>query len=472
MFVFFSFFLVCARVDKYRIYNMSVELLPLAFIHLYFEIDPQHLIEDVISFIHDEKNYKLILNYLSEIQLRHMIGDSTEDTFKYVMPQFKFVCDRDYQLEIVKFDFGGVYLKKGAVVYATNLFVPNPAEAMQYLITLPFLQNKHNDYVNVGEKFFVWNGMEGVMFARPYLDWMAMKVCNGTAYTNNDYYRLYILGEEISKAIIDAKISPLQMGILKNFHKGTPLKRTTNDMHVLNYKTVSTTNYDKVFDMFQEEFDTKAKYIHFIQRDYIFDAKFPIDLLKELQMHWVSDTSVYKVIQRFDNESNILPDLQQEVVVDRYGVDKYRKMVVDGGKFVLPVNRSSTVEHLFVPRDVIQIRHTLNAAFVPGLGLVILATHMFFGARRVLNFEPNRDLHTFIKSKIAITEDDVFYHVGGSFFLEETRFVTNQVPIYILVRVDDDLIVRHNLIRSSRKLQDLKYDWVYNTILSLFVRKY
>lgn len=51
-------------------------------------------------------------------------------------------------------------------------------------------------------------------------------------------------------------------------------------------------------------------------------------------------------------------------------------------------------------------------------------------------------------------------------------FNANDAPIFILVRVEDDLIVRHNLIRTSRKLKDLKYNWVFNTILSLFVRKY
>lgn len=454
------------------------DFLPLAFIHMYFDVDDSSVITDVVNYVNDRKNHSTILNYLGEIGLRFMVGDATPDTFDCVMPQFRYVCDRDYKLEIVRFDSGGVYLRKGAVVYATNLFVTDVSAAMDFVLNeLPSIADteafvNRSPKTEVGEKYYVWNGSDGIVFARPYLDWMGMKVCNGTSYTANDKYRMYIVGDALAKLFIESKIrTNSDTMVLRNYHKGTPLYRAgTNESNVVNHKYFTTNDYDTVFDAFEEEFGASVGRIHFIQRDYIFDANFPPDLANELQKNWVSNTAVYKSVARFDGGD--VTDVGTEMVVDRYATNRYRKMVVvGGGKYALPKNGSSSVEHLFVPAHVLQIRHTLNAALVPKMGLVILATHVFFGARRVLDFEPHRDLGIFAKSKVLIRNDDVLYHVGGSYFLEETTFVANQVPIYVIVRVDDDLIVRHNLIRNSRKLKDLKHYWVYNTILSLFVRK-
>nr|ADO85440.1 p49 [Pieris rapae granulovirus] len=457
--------------------NNSDEILPLAFIHMYFHLDDNSIIPEVKDYVNNEKNYETIINYLSEIGLKFMVGEATPDTFKYIMPQFRFECNRDYQLEIVKFDFGNVYLKKGAVVFATNLMVTSPSETFDFLIKkMPELTDSSTFAIKseVGNKFYMWNGTDGIVFARPYFDWMGMKVCNGTPYTNNTHYRMYIIGDILAKIFIDAKIeinTSVGNAVLKNYYKGTPLKRTENEKYVINYKKFTTNNYDVVFDSFEEEFRSKIGPIHFVQRDYIYDAKFPADLLEELQKNWVSDTSVYKIINNFTKNTTV-PDLNKQFIIDRYSVNGYRKMMVVNDKYTLPVNKSSSVEYIFVTNDMLQLRHTLNAAFVPNLGIVILATHVFFGARRVLNFEPHQDLSTFVKRKVEIKEDNVFYHVGGSYFLEETFFNANDAPIFILVRVEDDLIVRHNLIRTSRKLKDLKYNWVFNTILSLFVRKY
>ncbi|AKN80772.1 P49 [Diatraea saccharalis granulovirus] len=452
--------------------------LHLAFIHMYFDVDERSTINEITNYINNENNYIKILNYLNEIELKFIVGDATTDTFKYVMPQFKFVCERDYTLEILKFDFGGVFLKKGAVVFATNLFVADPAVAMEHLIKQVPQLTSVTHYVNrtiktdVGEKFYLWNGTDGIVFTRPYLDWMGLKVCNGTPYTENNKYRLYIVGDELAKVFIETKISAegnIPYSELKNYHKGTPLRYARNNPdQVINYKTFTTNNFDVVFDAFEEEFSThQVNTIHFIQRDYIFDAKnFPLSLLNELQKCWVSNTSVYKIINKFSKRGIT----ENEIVIDRYGANKYKKMVV-GANYSFPVNKSSDLDHLFIPNDMFQLRHTLNAAVVPKLGLVILATHVFFGARLVLDFNPKNDLNTFVKTKIKIKEDDIFYHVGGSYFLEETTFLTNDVPVFIVVRINDDLIVRHNLKRVSRKLSDLKHNWVLNTILNLFVRK-
>ncbi|AAL05837.1 P49 [Choristoneura occidentalis granulovirus] len=453
-------------------FNSSDENLPLAFMHLYFELDKRHT--EIDNYISDSKNYARILDYLNEINLKFIIGDASVDTFIYIMPQFKFVCDKDYQLEIVKFSFGNAYLRKGALVFATNFFVTNPSDAFDFIIPkIPLLRETFETQTRIGTKFYIWNGTDGIIFSRTYLDWMGMKVCNGKPYYTNNYYRMYVVGERLAKQIIEEKISientPFD-AVLKNYYKGTFLRFTDNEKYVLADKKINTNNYDVVFDMFEEEFKSNVAQIHFIQRDYIFDGKFPLDLLNELQSYWTSDTSVYKVINKF-GPKNQIQDLIKTIVIDRYSVNGYRKMIVDNIHFVLPANRSSDVEHVFIPRNVIQIRHTLNAAFVPNLGLVIMASNVFFGARIVLNFEPHVDLNYFVKTKINVKDTDIFYHVGGSYFLEETFFNTNNVQIYILVRIDEDLIVRHNLIRTSHKLTDLKYYWVLNTILSLFVRK-
>nr|AUF81977.1 p49 [Cryptophlebia leucotreta granulovirus] len=446
-------------------------LLQLSFIHMYFDVDT--IDSEVENFINDENNYEQIINYIASVQLKNMVGEATSDTLNYIMPQFKYVCDRDYHLQIVKFDAGDVYLKKGAVVYATNLFVKTPSSFWDYItgvktISTYLVNNKHT--ISIGNKFYMWNGTEGIVIARPYLDWMGMKICNGSPHTEDNYYRIYLLGETIAKLFIESKLEVTEItdGILKNYHKGTPLKRVlNNESNVVNDRTFTTNNYDAVFDAFEEEFKTKIRYIDFVQRDYIYDAVFPEDLAVLLQKNYMSPTSVYKKINRF--VANDVYDLNMKLVIDRYSINKFRKMLVNDN-YILPDNL--TQNYIFIPNQIFQIRHTLNAAFVPNLGLVILAKHIFFGARQVLNFEPKQDLHTFVKSKVEIHDRDVFYHVGGSYFLEETNFVSNGAPIYIVVHIDEDLIVRHNLIRTSRKLRDLKNNWVYNTILNLFVRKY
>nr|ARX72003.1 p49 [Erinnyis ello granulovirus] len=452
------------------------ENLPLAFIHLYFDLDTRY--PEIDAYINNEANQPRIIDYLNEIGLNFIVGEAKAETFTHVMPQFKFVCDRDYNLEIVKFDYGSVYLKKGSVVFATNLFVTNPGDALSYLLKL--LQSSDNSSFNttqthVGEKYCVYNGSEGVVFGRAYLDWLGMKVCNGKPYTvNNSAYRLYILGEETAKVLVENRIDLNNVsfkGELKNYYKGTPLRRTQNERYVITDKTVTTNNYDVVFDMFEDEFAAnKINHINFVQRDYIFDGKFPPEVLIELQKYWISDTSVYKKVNKF-TKSPVL-DLVNGIVIDRYAPNSYRKMMVNVDKYELPHNNTpQQVEHLFVPKDIIQFKHTLNAGFVPNLGVVILATHVFFGARITLEFTPHTDLVSLVKNKIDIRDDTVLYHVGGSYYLEETFFNANDVSIYILVRIDDDLIVRHNLIRTSRKLAELKHNWVLNTILNLFVRK-
>ncbi|AAS82726.1 ORF12 [Agrotis segetum granulovirus] len=446
---------------------MDSELLKHVFIATYFDLDQRdHLNSDVRRFLNEPSEEDVIsyLDYLDRMQLKNIVVDKSADLFKYIKPQFKYVCEREYDLDIVKYNYSGVFLRKGAVVYATNLFVVDPSDTISFFITKFGIEK---GYTSIEEKHVVCNGTDGVFFGRAYLDWLGLKVCSGNKYREDEHYRLYIIGEHMAQQFIQNNIGALEGSELRNFYKGTPLTYTKNAANIINQKSFVTDNMDVVFDNFAEEFDQNVDYIKFVQRDYIYDASnFPTDLLEELQQHYVSLTSVYKIINRFQKSS--IPMVGKELVVDRYAVTKYKKMITTPD-FVLPGRENNM--HIFIPRDFIQLRHTLNAAFVPELGIVILAEHVFFGANRVLDFDPRRgDLYVFVKRKTTIDKDEVYYHIGGEFYLEETQFASNQIPVFVLVRIDNDLLVRDNL-RTSRKLKDLNYNWVDNTILNLFVKK-
>ncbi|AAP85648.1 ORF_11 [Adoxophyes orana granulovirus] len=458
--------------------DLSDELLPLAFAHLYFDIKESDVVSDVEEYINNSENYLKIINYIQSIRLRNVVSDFTEDMFEYVTPQFRFVCERDYNLDIVKIKNHKFFIPKGASVYATNLLVSDVDKAMMEIFKLTNLIDKTKT-VNVSKKYCVsTDNSEGVLFARPYLDWMGLKVCEGATYNQDDYYRLYVVGEQLAYRLLNAKLNLNSLnledkGVLKNFYKGLPLRRTANSKHVKTEKRFVTDNCDVVFDRFANEFMQGGNEIHFVQRDYIFDAlSFPEDLLEELQNNWTTDTSLHKLVINFKRHESVqLHDTQ--TVIDRYSITNYKIMQVSMQDYKLPnSNSAQSVDYLFIPSNVYQIRHTLNSAFMPSLGLVILAKHAFFGSRRVLDFEPNEDLFNFVKNKTAINEKNRFYHLGGSYFLEETYFTLNEIPIYVVVRIDNDLILRHNLISNSFDLKQLKHNWVYNSILNLFVRKH
>lgn len=449
---------------------MDPELMKHVFIASYFDLDTREHLPDVVKkflLAPEEDHIKQYLDYLAALKLRNVVIDNSADVFRFVKPQFKFVCEREYDLDLVKFNYGGVFLRKGAVVYATNLFVPDPGRAIALFLNVVNSTGfvAEGGEASLGDKHIVWNGTDGILFARAYTDWQGLKVCKGTKFKDDEDYRMYIIGETLAQKFVEKNIAHNDVGVLKNYYKGTPLKYTDNLANVINQKGFITNNVDVVFENFAEEFEQRVDYIKFVQRDYIYDADdFNDDLLEELQKHYVSLTSVYKIINRFHKSS--IPNVGHELVVDRYATNKYKKMIVTG-KFELP--RREDKLHIFIPKDFLQLRHTLNAAYVPDLGIVILAEHAFFGASRVLNFNPKTDLYVFVKSKNKIEKNEMYYHIGGDYYLEETMFAANNVPVFVIVRIDKDLLVRDNL-RTSRNLRDLKHNWVNNTILNLFVK--
>lgn len=448
---------------------LDEDSLKFVFIATYFDPSPDvlnNLPENVKQHLNAPTDEDLLryLQYLSGMGLHGFIGDTNSvDLFKYVKPQFHFECVRDQDLDIVRHtnDF---YLRKHTSVYATNLFVRDPVKQKWLLKIMVDVMNVHEHAAALGNNYMVYDGCVGYVFAKPYLDWSGTRVCaSDVERTNTTMYRLYLVGQELLKIFTDKNIQPPSDGQLINYHKGTPL--VTNHNYVITTKDLHTSNMNKVFEFIQHELNNRNEVVKFIQRDYIFDAEhFPMDLLDELQQHYVSTTSLYKIINRFHRAEP--GEKAHEIVVDRYAVDRYRKCLVFASENnVYPA--LAHAQYIFVPDNYYQIRHTLNAAYAPRFGIVILASHVFFGATKVINFDPAKDLTAFVKTKYEVGASHKYYKIGGNYYLEESQMDENGAPVYFVVRLDKNLLVRDNL--SSHTLEDLNNNWVKNTIANLFV---
>ncbi|AKR17486.1 P49 [Mocis latipes granulovirus] len=447
---------------------LNEDNLKFVFIATYFDASNDvlanlpEIVKDHLKTPNDEDQTRY-LEYLNEMGLHGLIGDTCLDILKYVKPQFRFECTRDADLDIIKHT-NNIYLRKNTSVYATNLFVRDPANQPWLMkIMVDFVKVKQSGMV-VEDNYMVHDGCVGYVFASPYVDWCGAKVCASEAEgTNNSMVRLYLIGQEIGKYFTEKNIEPPPDGQLKNYYKGTPL--VTNHNYIITTKDLHSDNMNRVFEFIEQELNGTSSTVKFIQRDYIFDAdRFPIDLLDELQKRYVSTTSLYKIIQRMHNAEP--GERAHEVVVDRYAANKYRKCLV----FANETNVYPAVPHahyIFIPDNYYQIRHTLNAAYAPTFGIVVLATHVFFGATKVINFDPTRDLEAFVKTKYKANPSSVYYNIGGNYYLEESQLNENGVPVYFIVRLDKNLLVRDN--SSSHTLEDLNNNWVKNTITNLFV---
>lgn len=131
----------------------------------------------------------------------------------------------------------------------------------------------------------------------------------------------------MAKHFIDNNIAFINENdyVLKNFHKGLPLFK--NNYRIINSKKFVTNKPNVMFDEIRTELNTKTAYIRFIQRDYIYDADFPDDLL-EILNDYMTDTAIYKFVRRFKTNTNeqINYNPYNEIVIDRYAVNKYRKL--------------------------------------------------------------------------------------------------------------------------------------------------
>ncbi|QEI03580.1 P49 [Rachiplusia nu nucleopolyhedrovirus] len=414
------------------------------------------------------------INYLSSINLKNLVVDNSPDVYKYVKPQFKFICNRN-NVDIIEFDVK-VYVKPKVPVYATNLFVKNPKQLR--LILYQEFSKVFNDrhFVNYGDSHCIIDGSEGYLFEDAYVDWCGVTMCSVPKVEPSNYpYRLYLIGEAMAQHFIRNNIEILAGAdyVLKNFHKGLPLFR--NNYRVINSKLFESRKPNKVFDEIKLELDTHTNFIKFIQRDYIYDANFPDDLLDVLN-DYMTYTSLYKFITKFIDPGMRIGNSYSEIVVDRYAVNKYRKLNIKSEPNTLfPSLRHNEPSYIFVRSDIKQIKGTLNAFFVPKERLlVVLAQNSLFGATEVIHFEKPKNtlpgLLSFDKRLVPYRQFSPpqvlaldTYIISDKQKLYLTKHIFgNTVPAYLIIRGDYES-------SQFQTLNNLTNAWVKNTILKLFL---
>ncbi|QBQ01563.1 p49 [Hyphantria cunea granulovirus] len=460
--------------------SFTRDMLRRLFIHTYFDVDSINIDQNLRDFVNNPHgdNVRLYLNYLAELNLKNIILDTSVAVLTHIKPQFKFICEKNYDVgSYITENVANqrVYIRKSTPIYATNYFVSQVDNAAMDIV-------RHLDMTNytnfvAGSNFYITNGAYGVIFESPFVDWCGLELCEALEhYTGTHKFRLYLVGEEVARYFVENDIKPVA-GVLKNYHKGTPMLYVpTNSGDVISQELLNTANFEDVFRMFEKEFYaaggglSKLNFneIYFVQRDYIYDAdNFDPELLEELQKNYVSQTAVNKVVKRFEQTS--VPNVEQRLVIDRYSKNKYKKMLVVKS-FQVPASNPFSDKYLFVPQEMLQLRHTLNAAYLQKLGIVILAEHIFFGASRVLDFNPKKDLYVMVRNKeLVVSRRDVLYHIGGEFYLEETMFELNNIPLFVLTRIHDSKFRSDKKEYNISPLSALKNGWVKNTLLNLFV---
>lgn len=414
------------------------------------------------------------LNYLNSISLRNLIVDKDADVYKYVKPQFKFICNRN-NVDIIEFDVK-VYIRPKIPVYATNLFVKDPKQLR--LILYQEFSKIFNDrhFVNYGDMHCIIDGSEGYLFESAYVDWCGVTMCSVPKVESGAYpYRLYLIGEPMAQHFIRNNIS-MPAGsdyILKNFHKGLPLFR--NNYRVINSKSFESRKPNKVFDEMKSELDTHTKFIKFIQRDYIYDAIFPDDLLDVLN-DYMTNTSLYKFVVKFSDPGTTIGNSYSEIVVDRYAVNKYRKLNIKSEpSTIFPATRDNDPTYIFVRSDIKQIKGTLNAFFVPKERLlVVLAKSSLFGATELIHFEKPKNalpgLLNFDKRLVPYRQ-----FAPPQTLNQETFIISDKQKLYLTKHIFGNTVPAYLIIRGDyessqfQQLNNLTNAWVKNTVLKLFL---
>ncbi|QWO71541.1 p49 [Orgyia pseudotsugata single capsid nuclopolyhedrovirus] len=440
--------------DDHYITNMS---------HMYASFVRNYLMNnfDVL----DSNTLLKYLDYLNEIKLRNIVVDRSVAMFKFVKPQFKFVCQHN-SLNILKFD-DKVYVKPGVPIYATNLFVQEP-NLFRLIMYREFskVYNERN-FVSNSETHCLLDGSDGYVFESAYLDWCGVRMCHEvkTDYVTPSHpYRLYLVGEAMAKHFIDNHIRFTNIGrnnyVLRNFYKGSPLFKM--NLKIGNSKKFVTRKPNKLFEELRTELDTHSTHIKFIQRDYIYDADFPDDLLDVLD-NYMTETSVYKFITKF-NEPGELNErgAHNEIVVDRYAVNRYCKLYVRinvGDKF--PSLRYNDPSYIMVRPDTVQIKGTLNAFYVSKIrSLAILANNSLFGSTELLEFTPALIPYAHNSPPKRLQSDTYVVDKTQKLYLTKIVF-GDTVPAYLLIRGDYE--------SSFKSLNELKNTWVLNTLIKLLI---
>lgn len=403
------------------------------------------------------------LDYLDLIGLNNVLLDRDVNMFKYIKPQFRFVCTKK-NVEILKFD-QRVYIKPDTPVYATNFFVKNPSE-FKFLLYNVFSNviDKRN-FVNNDKNYCLIQGNTGYVFDQAYVDWCGVRMCEVPKIELESSpfpYRLYLVGDAMARHFATNNIS-FDSGnfILKNFYKGLPMFRT--NYKIINSKKFTTKKPNHLFNEFKQEFDTKSVYVKFIQRDYIYDAKaYPDDLLDLLNEH-MTYTSVYKFVTKFMENGEEPGNYYSEIVIDRYAVDKYQKLSIKIDETTMfPTLRYNDPSYIFIRPDLIQIKGTLNAFYVPKHKLfAILANNSLFGSTTLLEFD--RKLIPYRQYQPPYRLNDETYVVDKKQKLYLTKYTfANTIPAYLLIRGD------YESSSEIKTLRDLK-PWVQNTLLKLLI---
>ncbi|AAC70205.1 LdOrf-20 peptide [Lymantria dispar multiple nucleopolyhedrovirus] len=410
----------------------------------------------------DESTLLRFIDYLQSMRLKFLIADRSVSMFKYAKPQFRFVCTRN-NMDLLNFD-DKVYVQPGTSVYATNLFVRDPRKFRLALYREFSRVYSEREFVSNDDLYCLLNGAAGYLFDDAYVDWTGVRICAASRATQPSHpYRLYLVGELMARHFSehDITFSDEADFVLKNFHKGLQLFR--NNYRLINSKKFTTRKPNRVFDEIRTELNAGSTHVKFIQRDYIYDANMPEDLLDALT-DYTTDTSLYKYVTKFADESELESgaNTYSEIVVDRYAPDKYRKMSVKlDANARFPSVHANEPSHLFVRPDIVQLKGTLNAFYVPRDGLVaILANNTLFGSNELLRFDMKLVKYTNSSPPRKLALDTYVVNKQQKLYL--TRYVFgNAVPAYLLIRGDYE--------SSFKSLHELKNPWVLNALLHLIL---
>ncbi|AOT85485.1 p49 [Cyclophragma undans nucleopolyhedrovirus] len=460
------------------------------FLTSYFDLkDYEHVPAEPMAFIRnyfncnfDVLDHKVLIGYFmylqQHIQLKHIITTNANantnliDIYKYIKPQFRYVCDRQ-TVDILEFDTR-MYIKPGTPVYATNFFTSNPQKLMAFMYSEFNKIFKDKLFVNINNSGCVLAGSAGFLFDDAYVDWSGVRMCAAPRLDNNMHpFRLYLLGEEMAKHFMEHNILPPDalpsprrkinkpMYTLKNFYKGLPLYKLKYT--IVNSAKFVTRKPNEVFEEIEKELNGHSPFIKFIQRDYIFDGRFPPDLL-DLLNEYMTASSIMKIITKFvveDAPSTF--ETSREMILDRFSVDSYRKVYIKSeitNRFPSMYDNESS--YVFVTKDLVQLTGTLNAFYAPKHRLLsILAVNRLFGATETINFHPNLLVYRQSSPPVRLRDDVYVVDKNQKIFLVKHIF-SNAVPAYLLIRGD------YESSSEPKSLRDLN-PWVQNTLLKLSI---
>ncbi|AGR56762.1 p49 [Hemileuca sp. nucleopolyhedrovirus] len=461
-------------------YSLEPRQYKYLFLATYFQLtDYEHISVEAKPFIGqylknnfdklDENVLIRYLSYMESMKVRNLVADRNVDMFKYIKPQFKFTCSKN-NLDILRFD-DKVYIQYETPIYATNMFVADPSKfrVLMYKEFSQVFNERH--FVNNSDTYCLINGTVGYVFEDAYLDWCGVRMCSASNKTVNESkrpFRLYLVGDVMARHFTENNIifENTDDFKLKNFHKGLPLFR--NNYRVINSKKFVTKKPNKVFDEIRTELNTHSAYVKLIQRDYIYDAEFNDDLL-ELLNDYMTETALYKFITKFNENDNMLQQQQtqrynvyNEIVVDRYAANRYRKLNIKIDAITrFPSLRGDQPSHIMIHPDMIQIKGTLNAFYVPKIRIfVILANNSLFGSTEMLEFSPDLIQYTHNSPPKRLQKDTFIVNKTQKLYL--TKFIfADTVPAYLLIRGDYE--------SSFKSLNELKNTWVQNTLLKILI---